>query len=100
MRVFGKSWNQLATENGMLYPSFLTVETIETHARMHKQPCSSKCLYLKLQLLHNRLNATCNLHDAICHDVLSNRLIFKISCQQIGSRHVSARTDAMDRRVV
>lgn len=69
-------------------------------ARMPKQPHSTKHTYLKLQLLHNCLNAACDLHDAICHDVLSNWLILKICCQQVGSRHVSARTDAMDRRVV
>jgi len=72
----------------------------QVQAGTHKQPRDSKCIYLKLQLLHNSLNATCDLHDAICHDVLSNRLIVKICCQQVGSRQVRARTDAMDRWVV
>ncbi len=72
----------------------------QAQAGTRKQPHCTKCTYLKLQLLHNRLNATCDLHDAICHDVLSSRLIIKICHQQVGSRQVCARTDAVDRRVV
>ena len=72
----------------------------QTQGGTHEQPHSTKCTYLELQLLNNCLNATCDLHDAICHDVLSNRLILKICRQQVGSRHVRARTDAMDRRML
>lgn len=48
------------------------------NSSIHDQAVVAAGAHLQLQLLHNGFNPSSNLHYTICHNVLSDRLIFQI----------------------